>query len=471
MDTSYDVIVIGGGSAGTEAAKTAALLGQSTLLIEREDIGGTCLKSGCIPSKFYLSVAASLHGFEHRRELGMLSGHISGSFETVQKRQSAVVDALMGGTEADLKACRVDILKATARVMQDPNGLRAYADGTEYNARNVILANGSRPRIPVLEGIRDEIASGFVYTNENLFLMEKQPQSMAVIGAGVSGVELAWAFSEMGTEVTLIEELDRILAPFDEDVRGKMLRMLAKSAVTVICSAKVEEICEGSVVYLDESGEEQVLDVESVFVGIGREASKRGILLDGLDYDEKGFVKTDEFFRTSIPHVYAVGDINGRNLTAHSAICQGRIAAEHAASRHRMQNGEREADRPSGKIIPSVIYTDPECVCVGKTESELKKKNRSFRVVKLPMNYSGRYAAECGEFNSDGMIKLIFDENSVLIGAAMVSLHASEISFALELMIEGRFTARRMLEYVYPHPTESEMIRTCALQYLRETRT
>jgi dihydrolipoamide dehydrogenase len=453
MKKYYDLIVIGGGVAGCEAAEYASSKGLSVLLIEKDKIGGTCLNSGCIPSKYYLSIAHELGSIREKGKV--FTGEIGLNYNSLVQQLKGLVDSLREGMKVSLKSSKVEVLMAEAKIKDLGKEIVITANEEEYFAKDLIIAAGTESAVPDIEGIEDEIQNGFVLTNSSLFQMDKLPESIVIVGGGVSGIEMAYAFNTFGSDVTIIEATDRILREFDYEISLDIKKGLEYKGIKFILNSRAKEICEGCV-FVDAMGEEKVFECDKVYLCIGRKITCTEILQGLIPLNEKNFIGTDENYAAKAEHVYAIGDVNGKSLLAHSAIYQAQAAVNSICG------FERE---PCSALVPKIIYISPECIQVGETEESAKVKKLSFETITVSMNYSGRYVATIGKMSSEGKLKLLIDKNHRIIGASMVSCYASEIAMTLNLFITCSTTCDEILKYVFAHPTEGEIIRKCILLY------
>lgn len=458
MEREYDIIIIGGGVAGCEAAELAVDKGLKVALIERNLIGGTCLNCGCIPSKSYLAIAHNIELVNEKVLQKGCIGDIKYDFIEILNRQKSVVEDLRHGMENGLKVKGVDLLFGSPTVCKENDKVIVCLDDNILTAPYAILATGTKPKISCFEGIESEIANSFVYTNENIFCMKELPQSMIVIGGGVSGVEMAYAFSAFGSKVTILETCERILPNYDDDISDKVHNLLERKGINIIINVRVEEVCEGTVVFVDKLGEENILECDSVYLSVGREMVKMDYFTNEIAYDERGFVQVDENYMTCIKNVYAIGDICGKYMLAHNAMEQAQKVIKHITN---VEILDME------KSMPQVLYISPECIQVGQNEKYLNENSIEYDKEVLSMNYSGRYVATIGEMSNDGIIKLIFDKDNVLIGAAMISNFASEVAMILQIMIQCKMNCEQIVSFMYPHPTECELIKKCTYNYMK----
>lgn len=448
MSDLYDLIVIGGGIAGTEAAVYASNRGLNTALIERSHIGGTCLNCGCIPSKSYLDSAHRLEGVPMPSDIG--KDNKAFFFKETQKQTQTVIEFLRNGMESSLRAAGVEVIFGEATFEKNGNIIKVHANSGVYMAERILLATGSRPSVNVAEGIEDELNDGLVYTNENLFEMNELPSKLVIIGGGVSGVEMADAFATFGTDVTVLELQDKILTGFETDIIGAVKKRLTKKNVSIHTEAEVMEICEGTVLYSTGNAAEQAIECDAVYLSAGRRPDTGW---DGLmETDGRGFLKVSQSYETSMKNVYAIGDAAGGVMLAHKARKEAELCVRYMMG----------ADTSGYEMtIPQIIYTSPECVQVGKCDPQ----DYTLKSQKISMNYSGRYVASLKGADNIGFLKLYFDADHELVGASAVSTCAAEISGLLTMLVTDHVRCDKINRYVYAHPTEYEMVSVCARMY------
>lgn len=463
MERSYDLIVIGGGVGGCRAAETAARRGRRVLLAEQGEIGGTCLHSGCIPSKYYLEVAGEYERIRKRDRQGIWKGGAELQFEAMARRQRRVVDTLCAGMEQSLEMAGVNMVRGQARLLEERERPGILINGEQYRAETILLATGSNPAVPQIRGIREGLQSGLVHTNKTFFQRDTLPDRLVIVGAGTSGVEMAYAFRIFGAEVVLVEMEGRILHEFDADIAQCVQEILKKRGIRLCLEAAVREVGEDAVV-LEVSGVETTLSCDCVYLCTGRQGRRgeESSFPEDIFIDARGFAVTDQNYQITRPHVYAIGDLRGEALLAHGAISQARSLIAH------LYDGEAIAP---ARPLPSVLYLVPECIRVGETEESLAGQEIPYSVEQLSMNESGRYVAANGGTSREGRVKLLFDREGYILGASMISSYASETAVLLEHMIEDRMDCERIAGMMFPHPTEGELIRDCAERHLRRLRT
>ena len=445
-----DVLVLGGGPGGYLAAERAAQGGLKVTLIEKKWLGGTCLNEGCVPSKALLNSAKL---YEHAKEsevFGVTAENVKIDHAKVVKRKAGVCKALVSGVGMTMKANGVNVVMAEGIIKgKTADGFVIAAGGEEYAADKLILACGSVPVVPPIKGLKEGLASGFVMTNREILDLDKLPGSLAVMGGGVIGLELACYFSIAGVKVTVIEMLDKIAGPTEKEVSAQILKEYKKRGIDFKLGCKITEVTDKAVVY-EEKGEIKKVEADAVLCSIGRRAFTQGMGIEELGvYMERGAVVTDEHMQTNIPGVYAVGDINGKIMLAHTAYREAEVAVNNIL-------GKKDFMRYNA--IPSVIYSNPEIASVGETLDSAKAKGIEAKEVKASMRFSGRYMAEVEK--GDGFCKLVVDtKKNTLIGCHMIGSYTSEMIFGVALMIEKQLTIPQIKELVFPHPTVCEVIR------------
>ncbi len=455
---TYDLAIIGGGPGGYVAAERAGAAGLKTVIFERKSLGGVCLNEGCIPTKTLLYGAKVYNYAVTGDHYGVYSENPSFKFDEFMKRKDKVVKKLVGGVKAAMKANKVDVVAAEAVVKgRSAEGLEIEADGRSYLAKNLLLCTGSEAAVPPLPGLKE--AGDIVVTNREILALKEQPKELVVIGGGVIGMEFAAFFSTLGTKVTVVEMLPKILGPLDDEISSMLQKIYAKRGITFCLNCKVTGIEGNSVVYEDADGKTNKVSGDKILVSVGRRANISGCGLESLGLEmalnkagRPYGVKVDEQMRTNIPNVYAAGDITGFSMLAHTASREGEVAVNSIL-------GKR--DRMRYDAIPGVVYTNPEVAGVGLTEAEAKAKGLDFTVLKLPMAYSGRFVAE--NEGGEGICKLIVGSRyHEVLGAHMLGNPCSEIISSMCIAIEQEMTAEQIKEVVFPHPTVSEIIKETA---------
>lgn len=448
----FDVIVIGGGISGCEAAKKIAGYNKKVLLVEKEYIGGTCLNFGCIPSKFYLSVAKECEEIKHDIELGLIQGAVKPQLKSIMEKQHEVVEQLRNGMMLELNQNYVEIIFGEAELNLMGNEKQVQIGEDLFCADYIILANGSSSIIPSYDGIEESCMEKFVLTNREIFTMQQLLQKVVVIGGGVSGIEMAYILHELGSRVMVLEEADMILRAVDRTLAFELLQLLRKKGIDIILNCKVTDIVDGCVVF-QKNEIEGVCECDGVYLSIGRKGNVEMLPEELKRTKDKRFLEVNDTYQTNIQGVYAIGDINGKSMLAHSASMQAEIAVEDIF--------EKEYIAQKKNAIPQIIYTHPEVAYVGLTEEKAKAEGILYSVAELSMNYSGRYVIENREMTKHGMIKLIISDNETILGGGFISCYASELISTLATVINQSMTCDEILQMIHPHPTEIEVIRDC----------
>ena len=451
----FDVIVVGGGPAGYNCAEYAAHHGKSVLLVEKKNLGGTCLNVGCIPTKTFLYASKMYHYADGAgADYGVTAdGDVRIDQAAVVRKKDEVVKTLVQGVAAGLRRAKVKVVNGTGKVGRKDGRLLVTVDGEEYTAADLILATGSSPVIPPIEGVKEGLADGTVMTSDEILDMTEVPAKLLIVGGGVIGFEMAAYFQEIGSRVTVIEMLDKVLGLNDREVSALLQQEMEKKGVTFYLSSSVKKVSEG-VVTFEKDGRIDVAAYDKALMCVGRRANSNIEGLEELGVQvERGAIVTDEHMQTNVPHVYAIGDVNGKVMLAHVGYREGEVAVNHILGRE---------DAMSYDAICGVVYTNPEAAFVGVSEEQAKASGRPYKVKKVSINFSGRHVAENGM--SNGLCKLILDaEKNTLIGAALMSSYASEYIYSLALMIDLQVPVDHILRTVFPHPTVCEVIREALL--------
>ncbi len=439
----YDIIVIGGGPGGYVAAIKGAQQGKKVALIEKKALGGTCLNVGCIPTKTLMKSAEMLKAVKESSEFGVKTEglhSVSLDMEMVQRRKSGIVEQLVGGVQGLLRANGVTLLEGEA-VLMDSHAVQVQ--GTTITGEFVILANGSKPKTLPIK-IHDEAR---VLSSEEMLNLTEIPNTVAVIGGGVIGIEFAYFLASVGAKVTVIEFLDSILPMVDEEITRLVMKDLSDMGIEFHLSSQVIEIGKNDVTF-QKQGDTEKVESDMVLMAVGRVAA-----LDGLDCHKlgietvRGAVKTDERLCTTLKNVYAIGDINGKSMLAHTASMEGIIAVENICGKASTMRYDR---------VPSAIYIQPEVASVGLTEKEAMEKYGQVKVGKFPLLANGKAKVEGDE---RGLIKVIVDAKyGEIVGVHMYAVHATDMISEATLAMNLESTAEEVAMSIHPHPTVSEAI-------------
>lgn len=444
-----DVIVIGAGPGGYVAAMKLAMNGKKTILVERDKVGGTCLNRGCIPTKALIHCAEVLDTVKNSEKTGILVDSFSVDMKKVNAYKDSVVKKLTGGVSYLLNKRGVTVINGKAKFLGPKEIEVVLPDGKKQklSADSFVIASGSQSAMPPIRGIDGKN----VITSTEALDFSRLPKSLVIIGGGVIGMEIGSTCAKFGTEVTVLEALPAVLPMLDREVASEFARSAGR-LMEIVTAARVEEISDAdqmkTVIYHME-GSRKEIRAEKVLVCVGRKPDTAGLGLEntGVRITDRGYISVDENCRTSVKNIYAVGDVNGKTLLAHAASAQGILAAEKICGRDCGINTH---------LIPSCIYTKPEIACIGKTEEELKKEGRSYRVGRFPLSANGK-ALAMGE--TDGFVKLLTGEKyGEILGAHIVGARATDLIGELVLAMNTECTAEEIVNTVHAHPTVSEAV-------------
>jgi dihydrolipoamide dehydrogenase len=439
----YDVVIIGGGPGGYVSAIRLSQLGKKVALVEKEHLGGTCTNKGCIPTKAMLTASHLYHEVRSKsNKFGLSVENLSYDIKGISKHMNKSITLSRKGIEYLMKKNKVDLFNGTGRI-ESPAKVKIEETNEILECKNLILAQGSKPSIfPPFDKVEG------IWTSDDIFKMEKIPESIIIIGGGVIGVEFATFFASLQKEVTIIELMDHILPSEDEDTASAIKKSLQSMGVKIYEKTKVtkaEKESEGFVVFAeDKDGNELKLSSEKVLFSVGRrpnitkDIEKLGVKI------ERGIV-TDLKMRTNINNVYAIGDIRGKIMLAHVAMHEGIVAA------HNIAGEEMEMDYSA---VSSIIFSNPEIASVGLKEWQTKKDK--VKISKFPLSANGR-AATMAERN--GFVKVVADkESDKILGITVVSPSATDMIMEGVLAIKYSMTAKQLYESIHPHPTLSESL-------------
>ena len=416
------------------------------VLFEKNSVGGVCLNEGCIPTKTLLYASKLYYSCVNARKYHVSADAVTCDLPKMVARKSKVVRKLVLGIKAKLAAAHVTLVNGEAFVV-DKHTVRCGEE--TYACENLVLCTGSRTVIPPIPGI-DKVA---YWTHREALDNKEVPQSLIIVGGGVIGMEFASFFCDLGVKVTVIEMMDEILNGIDREIAALLRAGYAKRGVDFRLGAKVTQLKQGdSGVYVcyESSGVEDCVAAERLLLSVGRRPVTEGLGLEnlGLETTERGCIKVDGQLRTSVPGVYACGDLNGVSLLAHTAVREAEIAVGAILGK---------TDTMSYRAIPGVVYTHPEVASVGKTEEALQKEGTAYRAIKFPMTYSGRFVAE--NEGENGWVKVLADADNKVLGVHLLGNPASELIVLGGMLVEDGGTLDAFRRYVFPHPTVGELFR------------
>lgn len=448
MET-YDLIVLGGGPAGYTAALEAAKSGVRVALVEEDELGGTCLNRGCIPTKIFLESVDVLEKIEAAEHFAIdFSGCAKINRKKLLERKQSIVASLKDGLRMMISSSSIEVIAAKGVFAAEDEILIKGEKTYSIKGKKIILSTGTREAFLKIDG------NEFIMGSTQALELKTIPQEVCIIGGGVIGVELATFYSGMGCRVIIVEALDDILGNLDREMAAMLQENLLERGVEIHVSSIVSEIKrEGSrfQVTYSENGTDAAFCVDAVINATGRIPNTEGIGLEkaGVKLDQKGYITVDEYLETSAKGIYAAGDVTGGILLAHAAFDEGTIAARNAVKAARILAGR--------KAIPSCIYTHPEMASVGMTEEQAKAAHKKLRKGYFPMSANGRSLAAG---NSNGMIKVITDEEiGQIIGIHMIGENVTEVLGAAAVAIEGEYTCDEFAELIIAHPTVCEALK------------
>lgn len=442
-----DLVIIGGGPGGYEAAIRGAQLGKNVTLIEQDRMGGTCLNRGCIPTKALYKNAETINSLKKMLEFGISLGDFTFDMSTAQDRKNEVVDKLVTGVDQLLKGNNIEIIKGKASFKTNKVINVASESGTEeITANDIIIATGSTTALVPVPGIH----LNRVITSDEILNFEEVPKNLVVLGGGVVGVELACIFASFGSEVTIVEFMPKILFRLDDELSKKLTFYLKKQGIKIMTGTGLKEVQQSGdsliVIVENEKGKTE-LNCDYLLSAAGRKPSTDGLNLEavGIEYDKKG-IKVDENYKTSAEGVYAIGDVIGGTMLAHISSEEGKACVEKLCGHNTYVNYS---------AVPSCIFTFPEVASAGMTEDEAKANNIEYLTGKSMFGANGK-ALTMGE--GEGFIKVLADKEShKIIGVHIMGPHASDIIHDGSMAIRNQLTIENIKESVFAHPTLSEV--------------
>ena len=461
-DTSFDIIIIGSGPGGYVTAIRAAQLGFKTAIVEKAFLGGICLNWGCIPTKALLRSAEIFHYMQHAGDYGLSAEKVSYDAKAVVQRSRGVSKRLNDGVGFLMKKNKVTVIWGEA-VIDAPGKITVNKSAAEapkgaigeggYQAKHIILATGARPR--VLPGLEPD--TKLIWTYFEAMIPEKMPKSLLVVGSGAIGIEFASFFHTMGSEVTVVEVLPQILPVEDAEIAGLARKRFEKQGIKILTNTKVtklEKKSDSVVATIDDGKKPQTVEFERVISAVGVVGNTENLGLEKLGVKtDRGVVVIDGYGKTSVPGIYAIGDVAGPPMLAHKAEHEGVVCVEAIKGLH---------PHPTDKnLIPGCTYCNPQVASVGLTEARAKEGGREIRVGRFPFVGNGK-AIALGE--DQGLVKVIFDKKTgQLLGAHMIGAEVTELIQGYVVAMNLETTEEELMHTVFPHPTLSEMMHESVL--------
>lgn len=437
-----DIIIIGAGPGGYHTAAYAARQGLSVTIIEKEHVGGTCLNCGCIPTKALCHDAEAVEAATR-----ILGTRPQVDFARIAARKREVVEKLRQDVETLMAQPGITLVRGNAVLT---SGGTVSVDGEEYQADNIIIATGSRPKMPPVEGC----GLPGVMTSTGLLDSSSLPQQLCIVGAGVIGLEFASVFNSFGSDVTVVEFMKECLPPYDQDISRRVRKAMEKRGVKFVMQAAVSSIgqCGGKLQVAYESKRKPGLtEADAVLIATGRAANTEGLGLEAVGVaTERGCIVVDDNMQTSVKGVYAVGDVNGRCMLAHAALMQGMRCVNHILGR---------ADGIRLDFMPSAVFSNPEAAAVGLTEAQCREAGMDYAVRKIPFRANGRAVADEAD---GGLLKLITGDGGKLLGCHVCGPHAADIVQEASALMAMGCTSSQLYGITHIHPTIAELLRDAA---------
>jgi dihydrolipoamide dehydrogenase len=457
MENKFDIIVIGSGPGGYVTAIRAAQLGLKVAVVERESLGGICLNWGCIPTKALLKSVQVYNNMKHAADYGLKAGNFGFDFDAIIKRSREVADKMSKGIGFLFRKNKIAVLEGTGYISTSKKVIvvNDKNEETEYEADHIIIATGARAKqLPNLE-----IDGKYLIGYRKALTLDKLPRKMLIVGGGAIGVEFAYFYNSLGVDVTIVEFLKQGLLPReDKEVSRVLSRAFKKQGIKVMASTSVEkvDIVDGKckvIVKNQKNDKTEEIDVDIVLSAVGVTPNTENLGLEELGINtDRGFVLVDDYYRTNIEGVYAIGDIIPTQALAHVASAEGITCVEKIAGLNPATINYNN--------IPSNTYCSPEVASVGYTEEQAKEKYGEIKVGKFPFTASGK-ASAAGE--NDGFAKLIFEaEYGELVGAHLIGYNVTEMIAELVVARKMEVTGHELIKAIHPHPTMSEAIMEAA---------
>lgn len=452
----YELIIIGSGPGGYVAAEYAAKQGIKTLIIEADKFGGVCLNKGCIPTKTLLKSSKMIDYIEHAAKYGIDGielGNISLNWKKIQERKNMVINQLQNGIGGLLKSAKVEIINGCANVI---NNDTLVVNDEMIQFEKLIIATGSIPRKLNLPGFEQGYNNGVIITSDEALSLSEIPKNFVVIGGGVIGVEFATLYAGLGSNVTILQGVERILEVLDQDVSNEITSLLEKNKIDIQTNVKILEYADNSIFY-EKDGKKHSITADVILVSVGRIPLTDCVKSLNLDLAKNGSIITNEFMQTSLKNIYAIGDCTSKIMLAHTAHKNALVAVDTILNKKNKYNP---------LTVPSCIYTYPEVASIGKTEEELINEKIPYFKAKTPLSHIGKALAD-GE--STGFLKLLVSkECGEILGCHIVANTASDIIGEIALAMEVEATVFDLTNTIHPHPTISEVVWETARKILVE---
>ena len=439
-----DIIIIGSGPGGYRAAEYAAKNGLNVVIIEKNQLGGTCLNEGCIPTKTYTRNAEIMDTLREADAFGLNNLQYTFDFHKVVERKNAVIDQLRSGIATLLSAPNITLVSGEAH-FKDCHTVVVGQD--EYTAKTIVIATGSSPKMPRIADMDESM----VCDSSQMLALTELPERLCIVGAGVIGMEFACVFSSFGCKVTVVEFLKECLPSLDSDIAKRLRKQLEKRGIEFNLQAAVNSIANGQVTF-ERKGKTVTVEADKVLLAVGRKPNTEGLCLEaaGVAYDNKG-IMVDDNMQTNVPGVYAIGDVNGRTMLAHAATMQGMRAVSHVLG---------QSDTIRFDIVPAAVFTHPEAASVGVSEDYCKQQTISYRCARAHYRANGKALAMN---ETEGLVKIIADGDGTIIGCHAFGAHAADMVQEIGALMCRNTTIDQLKDIIHTHPTLGEMVQEAAL--------
>ncbi len=442
----YDLAIIGGGPAGYVAAENAGARGMKVVLFEKKELGGVCLNEGCIPTKTLLYSAKMYDHAQGGKKYGVTAEGVAYDYKKIADRKTKVVRKLVAGIKMKMEHNNVEVVRGDAYIKGgDEKCINITCGETSYEAARLLICTGSEAFVPPIPGVQDNEA---ILTNREILALTTAPESMVIIGGGVIGMEFASFYNSLGIPVTVIEMLPEILGGLDKEISEMLRGIYAKKGVKFNLSCKVTAVEGHTVHYTDNEGNAHSIEGDKILMSVGRRPVLTGFGLENIPVAVERGIKVNDKMQTTMPNVYAAGDVTGFSLLAHTASREGEVA---------INNMLGTEDTMEYNAIPGIVYTNPEVSCVGLNEEQAQAQGIEYRLSKLPMTYAGRFVAE--NEGQTGLCKILTDTENRVLGVHLLGNTSSEFICAACMAITNKLTIDDLRRTVFPHPTTCEILK------------
>ena len=442
----YDIAIIGAGPAGYVAAENAGAKGLKVVLFEKKELGGVCLNEGCIPTKTLLYSAKMYDHAQGGKKYGITAQEVAYDYKKIADRKTKVVRKLVAGIKMKMENHNVEVVRGDAYIQSgDTNCINITCGEQTYQAAKLLVCTGSEAFVPPIPGVENNPA---ILTNREILSLTAAPESLVVIGGGVIGMEFASFYNSLGIPVTVIEMLPEILGGIDREISEMLRSIYAKKGIKFHLSCRVTAIEGNTVRFTGAEGNEASIEGDKILMSVGRRPVLQGYGLENIPVAVERGIKVNENMQTSMPNVYAAGDVTGFSLLAHTASREAEVAINHISGIE---------DKMEYNAIPGIVYTNPEVSSVGLTEEQAEAQGIEYRLSKLPMTYAGRFVAE--NEGVTGLCKILTATDGKVLGVHMLGNTSSEFICAACMAITNGLTVEQLRRTVFPHPTACEILK------------